>query len=269
MADYLGDASKFLQCNGYRFTLKCDCVLGKRGDTIMSPIDSSILPVIYNQGGWQPEELQFMAHRIDENESYLMLDIGANIGLFTRQMLKAFPYIERAICIEPAPGNFQCLQFNLNNIGTMDVKLFNFALGPIDSTMTFYQEISNMGNYSLNAAAMRGAPSQVIAVPVASASRWMSENVTVRDSVIWKSDTQGYDEIIIVETPWRIWRRVKLAIIELWRIEKPDFDRAAFLEKISDFKYMSIGINNVVRPEEVMNFIDSIDGHYEDLYLWR
>ena len=97
----------------------------------------------------------------------------------------------------------------------------------------------------------------------------MSELLSVTDNIIWKSDTQGYDEIIVTETPWRIWRRIKIAIVELWRIEKPSFDRQEFQRKIEDFRFMSIGLNNVVSARQVMEYLNSTDGRYEDLYLWR
>ncbi|MGO9991000.1 MAG: FkbM family methyltransferase [Steroidobacteraceae bacterium] len=267
--NYLEDNGAFLSCSGLRFFLKQDCPLGKVGDSIMSPIDNAILPYIYTHGSWQKEEIRFIADRINENQPHLILDIGANIGLFTRQLLHAFPFIERAICIEPAPTNFEALLFNLRGISNTKIEFYNFALGSTDSTMKFYQETANMGNYSLNADAMHGTPSKVIMVPVTSTRRWMSERISVSDNIIWKSDTQGYDELIITETPWRFWRRIRLAVVELWRIQKPEFDRDEFQRKISDFPFMSIGINNIVTPPDVMNYLNSNDRRYEDLYLWR
>ena len=156
--NYFDDKGIFLSCSGLRFLLKQDCPLGQLGDSIMSPIDDSILPHIWKNGSWQKEEIRFVADRINENQPHLILDIGANIGLFTRQLLRAFPFIERAICIEPAPSNFEALLFNLRGIPNTKIDFFNFALGSIDSTMNFYQQLSNMGNYSLNADATRGAP---------------------------------------------------------------------------------------------------------------
>ena len=87
--------------------------------------------------------------------------------------------------------------------------------------------------------------------------------------LIWKSDTQGYDELIISLTPMDIWNRLDAAIVELWRIRKPAFDRAAFVTRLDNFANKSIGLSTPCTTADILAYLDSEDWQHADLYLWR
>ena len=124
---------------------------------------------------------------------------------------------------------------------------------------------------ALNDDAMRGRTYNTITVKSVATERWMREHIKLQanDRLVWKSDTQGYDELIISLTPLEIWERVDVAIIELWRIRKPDFDRAAFASRIDGFPNNSIGIGNCRATADIFEYLDGDDYHHDDLYLWR
>jgi hypothetical protein len=87
--------------------------------------------------------------------------------------------------------------------------------------------------------------------------------------VIWNSDTRVYDEAILARVPRALWARVDLAILEWWRIAKPDFDRDAFRDRLPAFPHLSIGIDRPASVEDVMAYLAGGDYGFEDLTLWR
>ncbi len=101
------------------------------------------------------------------------------------------------------------------------------------------------------------------------ANKWLSTVVLGSRNIVWKTDTQGFDEIIITNTPEEVWSQVSFAIVELWRIFKPVFDRDLLARRFDCFPNKSIGLGKSVTTGEVMNYITGTDWAHEDLYLWR
>jgi FkbM family methyltransferase len=263
--------SQALALHGGLLRLTADSPLGRGGDVILMPFDQVMLPHTVTNTGWALETLAFLEQRLDPARHYIVLDIGANVGLFTRQAALRFPNLTRFLCVEAEPGNFRALQYNLAPLPSGRTALWNVALSDADGEMRFFRDDENFGNYSLNDDAMRGRNFDAITVQSVATNRWMQEHVRleVDEHLLWKSDTQGYDELIISLTPLDIWARVEIAIVELWRIKKPAFDRDAFAQRIDMFPHKSIGIGKSSTTAEILEFLDGDDYHHDDLYLWR
>ena len=116
---------------------------------------------------------------------------------------------------------------------------------------------------------MRNRPFGVSRVRVLDANKWFRDEVPADGAILWKSDTQGSDEMIVAQTPWAVWNRVDCAIIELWRIAKQSFDVEAFRARIESFPHRAIGRNSPVSTEDVMAYLAGTDWEHNDLYLWR
>ncbi len=215
-----------------------------------------------------PEQIDFLASHIAPTETYVLLDIGANIGLFTRQVLNAFPNITVAHCVEPDPANHRALRANLSGVKGAVVFTHQVALGPESGTTTFFRDTENCGNNSVHADAMRDRPFVQSSTFIAAAGPWLTENLLGKEPVIWKSDTQGNDEAIVAVTPWPLWRRVQVAVIELWRIQTPVNWVPDFLERVADMPYRRLGTKDV-STDDVARYLASEDWTFEDLYLWR
>jgi len=54
-----------------------------------------------------------------------------------------------------------------------------------------------------------------------------------------------------------------------WRIRKPDFDRAAFIQRIDVFPNKSLGPGRPTMTTEILAFLNPDDWRHTDLYLWR
>jgi len=202
---------------------------------------------------------------------YVVLDIGANVGLFTRQIALRLTNLVRCLCVEPEPGNFRALQYNVEHLLGERVRLWNVALCDADGEARFFRDAENIGNYSLNNDAMRNRPFDTVMVRCAAVDRWMLEQVQLADEerLIWKSDTRGHDELIISRTPMDVWDRIDVAVVELWRINKLYFDQEAFCRRLDAFANKSIGIGNRSTTAQILQYLEDDDWRHDDLYLWR
>ncbi len=258
-----------LRFSGACLTLDRDCSLGPAGTRLLLPHDRIITPSVLATGAWCPAQVAFVAARMTKQESYILLDIGANIGLFSRQLLAMAPGIGACFLVEPDPENFAALRFNLSETAKAAVHSFNFGLGLTNGTEVFYRDRENCGNYSFHADAMRDRPYDTVKIELVAAAEWMSRTLPAQGRLVWKSDTQGSDEMIVADTPWDIWNRVDVAVIELWRIRKPVQTRQSFLDKVASFANISLGPDRRVTVADVAGYINGDDWTHEDLYLWR
>lgn len=255
---------------GTLLAIKADCALGDAGDRLLMPIDKVMFPEVLAQSGWALETLTFLDQQVDPAKSYLLLDIGANIGLFSRQVARRFVGVSRILCVEAEPANFNALQYNLSGLENGRSKLWNLALSDSNGEMRFFRDRDNFGNYSLNYDAMRDRPYDTTVVQAVDTSDWMRKHVPHSGQrIIWKSDTQGVDELVISRTPIDVWDRVDAAIIELWRIKKLPYDRDAFVARIDRFPNKSIGPSTRSTTSDILAYLDGDDWQHADLYLWR
>lgn len=259
-----------LRAAGGLYTPARNASLGDEAPLLL-PFDEVIFPHVARTGGWSEEAFGMMDEKISWAGDYVLLDIGANIGLFARQAARRYPAITSILCVEPEPGNFAALRYNLAGLAVGRARLWNTALAAQDGTAALLRDRGNLGNYSLNEAALRDRPFDKISVTCTATQAWMRAHVPPPDGrgLLWKSDTQGHDELIVSLTPEDIWQRVEFAIIELWRIAKPDFDLDAFLTRIAPFAGKSLGASGRANTADVAAFLQAADGRHADLYLWR
>jgi len=266
-SDFLKDGRP-LKSIGFMFELATDGPLGSAGETLLLPDDREMMPSVFEHASWATGDIDRIVGLVHAETRYTLLDIGANVGLVSRQLIARIPNIDACICVEPDPVNFSALRFNLAGRHN-DISLFNTALGMADERRTFYRDDQNMGNYSLNPDAMRDRSYREVPVQVSGTQRWMTEIVGGANRIIWKSDTQGYDELILSETPWAVWSRVDIAMLEMWRIEKPDYDRQAFRDRLESFPNRLLGSLGLVSVAEIEAYLAGNDWTYSDLFLWR
>lgn len=252
---------------GHLYVLERDGPLGSAGASLLLPDDEVISPDVRSHGAWDLSNLEEFAAHIAPGKSYSLIDIGANIGLFSRQLAHRSDQIANVICIEPEPNNFRALQYNLAGLGDR-AAFHQLALGSLDGDAEFFRDVDNIGNYSLVPDAMRDRPYDSIQVITKDARSWLREHLCRAEHILWKSDTQGSDEVIVARTPLEIWGRVEVALLEMWRIDKPDYDREAFRARIEIFPNRLLG-GRTVTACDVMEYLTGDDWQFENLLLWR
>ena len=109
-----------------------------------------------------------------------MLDAGANVGLFTRQIALRLPNVERFLCVEPESNNLHALKYNLGQLGPR-ASSWNLALSDSDGEARFFRDGQNIGNYSLNDDAVRNRVFDTVTVQCAAADRWMRDHVRLAE----------------------------------------------------------------------------------------
>jgi FkbM family methyltransferase len=262
-------ADGLFDCAAVHLKLRCDGPLGRAGEALVLPNDKTITPAAIAAGGWNVQQTEFLAERIDPAGRYVVLDVGANIGLFTRQVLKAFPgRIVACHCIEPDPDNYAILCLNLAGSRDAAIHTYPIALGTANGDLAFYRDAENCGNYSLLPDAMRDRPFTQSAVPVAAAGPWLEQVVASNEAILWKSNTRGSDESIIAAATWPLWQRVTAAIVDLWRIRKTGEALPGFLEKVADMPNRQMD-GKPVSVDDVARYLEGDDRARADLYLWR
>lgn len=236
-------------------------------------VDEIVAPAVFSADAWQPEELQFIRDHVRDDRRYLLVDVGANAGFVTRQVLSSLPAVTGAVCYEPEPKNFDCLRFNVSHRPTV---LHNAGLGAADAALDFYLDPANCGNYSLNADAMAGGSAGRATVQVldarAESLKWLELGAREGGrSFIYKSDTQGSDELIASRVAPSFWDRVDVAVIELWRIDKPRFDVEAFTAVLDSFpnKVALADPGAPLTTREVMQYLAGRDRQFADLGMWK
>lgn len=134
-----------------------------------------------------------------------LLDIGANIGLFT---LHVAPYFERIVCVEPTPSHFEKLREL--TAGLPDVRYEQAALHNYTGETTFYWCGINTTMNSLQNRSDRQM--QVPCITLAD----LIAKYELKEVDLCKIDIEGSEDVAItVETLRPVVDRIKKIFIEL------------------------------------------------------
>lgn len=242
------------------------------GERLHLGVDKMIMPEVLKTWGWQRDEVNFLATHCNFG-SGILVDVGANLGLVTRQLMHRVPAISAAICFEPHPGNYKILVKNLSHLP--QCKTVCAALASTDSDLVFYEDTGNVGNYSLNLDAMRGhAYRESIVKCINTAKKdilsFLPDDLQTLP-VIWKSDTQGFDEKIMTDLPISFWYKVQAGVMEVWRINKPDFEKsklATILEQFPILRFADAPTRQI-SVDEILAFSEGRDYSGRDVFFAR
>lgn len=238
------------------------------------PMDSGIgVPTLLSQS-WDllsRPNYNRIADRIDA-PNLTLVDVGANVGLFSRQMkVRLGDKLSGIVCYEPHPDNYRLLRLNLSAID--GVECMNSAIGETAGTMALHIDSKNAGNYSLTSHAIRADQSDAsIEVDVLAAADEFSRIVREYEGpFIYKSDVQGYDAKIASLIPVEFWRRTRMASFELWRLPGNDYDEDAFARILDQFDHVMFesSFGREASSREVIAYLRGSDMKDDDLYAWR
>ncbi|WP_109310709.1 FkbM family methyltransferase [Ruegeria sp. AU67] len=245
------------------------------GNEISLLTDGSIFPHVAQHEEWSFNETRFIGQACPTGP-YHLIDIGANVGLFSRQVLINYPQVISASCFEPSRDNTEHLKRNLKAMPMVSV--FDFGLGQSDGELAFYKDSVNGGNFSFNRDAVAGRAHQVIVAKIRRITEGLLDKCMGDEAsdrrLIWKSDTQGLDEALMSELPESFWQRVDLACFEGWRIDKPSHDEQAFRNVLNSFEYVYIiGSRNKrlrrIGSARCISYLSGRDRKWADFYLSR
>lgn len=272
--DALWHTAEVLPLQGVRRLLPPTSPLFRRGEAegVDLPFDRIIMPRMLQEDVWQPEQLAFVVEHAPKGPTVLF-DLGANVGLVTRQWCHVLPSIVAAVCWEPHPLNYRLLVGNLSHLP--HVRCQQVALGTEDGTLPFFLDGDNAGNYSLVPDTMAGAGAPSIPVACRAISEAVLNEPLAADHrglpVIWKTDVQGLDELLTTRLPDSFWARVAVGVIEITRVARPNYDPARLAAILEQFPVRRLArqSDRLLSTAEVLAFAEGRDGDYDDLLFAR
>ena len=257
--------------------LNKNSLIGSRGELIFLPGDAHLTWHILKYGELNYPISDIIKTRLNKNQNYTFIDIGANVGLVSRQLNASNENIDLYFCIEPVKNTFECLEKNTENIENK--YLFNFALGEENSIKDIYIDKSNHGNASLSESMMKFSKhnefrSEKISIKsvkdfFASIKELLGDN-----HLIIKIDVQAYDELIFSLIPEDILEKTVLLNYELTNLDgviKPMIDTELLKKNLSYFRECwSYEIDNL-SMEQLIKFSEKHESQNveTDIYLLK
>jgi FkbM family methyltransferase len=246
------------------------------GRTVKLVADPQMGPVTLKRHRWQIEELDFAKRVCIGAEPITLVDVGANMGLYSRQMLVALPAIAEVFAYEPEPQNFACMVHNLAPFPGKFIAI-QAALSNKAGKLNFYLDPTNCGNYSLNPAAMPPKSKHtIISVETMDVAVECMTWIDRGRRIFYKSDTESLDELIATAIRPEFWPHVFAGFVEIWRINKPQFDTFIFAAILDIFPNKVFLANADMRVSEtqvsttdVLNYLKGNDRMHRDLAFWR
>lgn len=239
--------------------------------SISLPTDGIIGKTTFENNCWDREKINFFHLHSQRYDKIVLVDVGANVGLFSRQCVSAMNNIQMIFAYEPQRVNFSLLQRNLTDIQVKTL-IVNAALSNKDEETILFEDQRNCGNYSLNKGAMWDHPEyKTSTVKVIDALSEQLKWTEIDKPIFYKSDTQGFDELIATTYDTDFWSKVECASFELWRVNKPELNTDKFIQMLNQFPNKSFQYENrnSLTNEDVLNYISGTDGNHEDLLCWK
>ena len=209
----LNSNSKYFSLESIDLKLKKNCKLGKKNNIISTQIDQIITPNILKHGKWDYFLINFLKKIIkNKKEKFNFVDIGANIGLISKQLINENINIEKFYCVEPEKKNFLLLTKNLKS--NKKFFFYNVALTNKNSKhQKIYLNKNNSGDHSL----IRKKNSKSYLVKCVNINIFFKSifNQLKKNKIIYKSDTQGFDEILILSLEKKYLEQINILMLEI------------------------------------------------------
>jgi len=225
------------QIDSLNLTLNNNTPLGKKNDKLILPLDEIITPRIFKNEKWDYFIIKFIKKNIKYKNNFFF-DIGANVGLISKQLQNLNLNIKNYFCFEPEKNNFKILSKNLINKKTY---LYNFGLASKNKkTKIFVNKLNKSDNsiYLNNYVGTKNNLSKIILKDSNIVFKKIIDDKKI-NHIIYKSDTQGMDEEIFLNLDYEILDKIYLLILEISNFEYISKNLEKFLNKLENFRFIS------------------------------
>ena len=225
--------------------LEKNCLLGKKKEKIYLIPDEIITPYVLKNACWDYEIIQFIKKYIRNNNN-IFIDIGANVGLITKQLLESNIKIKKYLCFEPDKNTFECLKENLSNNNI--ISTYNYGLGLKTKSLKLYKNKMNSGDSSF---VKKSRIYEICKMNNINSFLKKNYKIIYNNNLIYKSDTQGMDEELFIGLQDKYFKKIKIAIIEITNHKfiaknyKKFFSKIKLFNKLYDKKLNKITINQI------------------------
>ena len=274
---HLKGARKFdeLKNGNVLISLNAASSLGPKGTVLEVPKDDIIYQELRHRGEWEKEVSDFLSSCIKDlkkkSRNITLLDLGANIGLISLQVINDLKFSIELIAVEPLPQHISALERNLKPISrTNDVIILPVALG-LESKMEYiHKQNTNSGNTSLIARVVPIDQVSKVRIQMLDTEEFASKYLASDSNFVIKSDLQGFDAKVLARLGKEIWEKTYAASVEVWaltEIEKQDvsnlLENWKYFNKIS----WSSSFSKIVTLEEIREFWLSGTNTHRNVYL--
>jgi len=223
-------SSKIATINNLELKLSKNCKIGKKNELIYLSPDEIITPYILKNGYWDYEKIKFIK-KYSPKQNKIFFDIGANIGLITKQLINLNINFKKFFCFEPDTNSFECLKKNICK--SKIVNVYNYGLSNKQMSLKLYKNKFNSGDSSFVKKSSHYEISKTKPI-----NHFFNKNKKeiIKSNIIYKSDTQGMDEIIFLNIHEKYFKKITIAIIEINNHQYLKKNLELFLKKIKKFK---------------------------------
>ena len=245
--------SNYFDYNKIELVIKKDCCLGVKNTKIQTRIDQIITPNILKKGKWDYFIIKFICKYIkNKTNQFSFIDLGSNIGLITRQLYLKKPDIKNFHCIEPEKENYNILLNNLDSI--KNVYTYNYALTNQESGIKkMYLNKNNFGDFSL----LKKYNKTNTYINTLNASSFFNKIISKHkiNKIIYKSDTQGFDEMIVLSLSKKILDKIDMMILEISNFNYLKKNILQFFALIENYDVKENDIGKKIDKEQIKKMI--------------
>lgn len=245
--------SNYFDYNKIELVIKKDCCLGVKNTKIQTRIDQIITPNILKKGKWDYFIIKFICKYIkNKTNQFSFIDLGSNIGLITRQLYLKKPDIKNFHCIEPEKENYNILLNNLDSF--KNVYTYNCALTNQESGIKkMYLNKNNFGDFSL----LKNSNKTTTYINTLNASSFFNKIISKHkiNKIIYKSDTQGFDEMIVLSLNKKILDKIDMMILEISNFYYLKKNILQFFALIENYNVKENDIGKKIDKEQIKKMI--------------
>lgn len=219
---------------------------------------TSIIKRFLSDGEYEPRVISCTEKILNKVTNPIVLDVGANIGLFSLAVLKIKPQ-SQIFAFEPGPHQFSLLAEtvktnNLNN----NIKLFQIALCNKNGSSNFRVHDSQDASGDGFIDTERAGKTKKITVLSQTLDTWLQNNSNLKSVDLIKMDTEG-SEFWILNGAFNFFKEFKPAIImEIYpmNIKNYPFEISDLVIRIEDLGYKIYTLERVLIPfDEIEKYL--------------
>lgn len=242
-----------------------------------NPYDRTITPIILQGMPYEEDSINIIK-KINKGDT--VIDIGANIGIYTLFLSRFTGEKGKIYAFEPDPKNYKYLIKNVKANKLNNIVAVNKALGNKNGKVYLYIDSINSGANSLAINNLEKIKGKVLVDMVTLDDFFFKEVKNLKVDFI-KSDAQGAEPLIFEGAKGILSENKDLKILmEFWPfgIRNLGKDPLDFLESLSsfDFDIYEIKDNKLIKIENFEKFIENIErgtggvqSNWTNIYLER
>ena len=248
-----------------------DTCIGKKNERIFVRNDSYLSWYVFNSDNVYQDIVSKISTFLNNDQNYNLIDIGANIGLLARGLLRRNNNIKKCYVVEPDEDNFYCIKNNLKEF--KNTFLSNFALDVEDGNKKLFIDQNNKANLSFNFEMMKKKEDKLNfmnyeesykIVKCKSVKNYFADIDNSNKNII-KIDAQGYDENIFQEIPENILANTSILMLEVTPLETKTFNREKLNQNLKYFKKYYNFNNEELNIDDINKLISLKSGKHFDL----